>query len=169
MTLDENLNFNDQVKSVYRPSLFYIRVLRHIRPSLTGEMANVVACILVQSRVDYAYSLYTGMSSVNFDKLQLVQNTLARVVTLTRKRDQIQSSLKRLHWLPIRQRVDFTVALLTYSIRHSGEPQHLNPLLMDYNLYDLPKNIYLLFHGQKYLPLRELSVLLHKNCEIICL
>ena len=37
----------------------------------------------------------------------------------------------RLHWLPIRQRVDFKVALLTYSIRYSGEPQHLNSLLMD--------------------------------------
>ena len=68
----------------------------------------------------------------NFDKLQLVQNTPARVVTLTRKRDHIQPSLKRLHWLPIRQRVDFKFALLTYSIRYSGEPQHLNSLLMDY-------------------------------------
>ena len=132
VTLDGNLNSNDQVKNVCRPSFIRIRALRHIRPSLTGEMANVVACALVQSRVDYAYSLYTGMSSVNFDKLQLVQNILARVVTLTKKLDHIQPSLKRLHWLPIRQRVHFKVALLTYSIRYSGEPQHLNWLLMDY-------------------------------------
>ena len=111
---------------------FHIRALRHIRPSLTEEMANVVACAPVQSRVDYANSLYTGMSSVNFDKLQLVQNTLARVVTLTRKRDDFQPSLKRLHWLLIRQRVDFKVALLTYSIHYSGEPRHRNSLLMDY-------------------------------------
>ena len=72
------------------------------------------------------------MSSLNFDKLQLVQNTLARIVTLTRKRDQIRPSLKRLHWLPIRRRVDFKVALLTHSIRHSGKLQHLNSLLIDY-------------------------------------
>ena len=83
-----------------RASLFDIRALRHIRLSLTEKMANDVACAPVQSRVDYANSLYTGMSSVNFDKLQLVQNTLARVVTLTGKRDHIQPSLKRLHWLP---------------------------------------------------------------------
>ena len=71
MTLDANLNFNDQVKNVCRASLFHIRVLRHIRLSLTEEMSNVAACSLVQSRVDYAnaISLYTGMSSVNFDKL----------------------------------------------------------------------------------------------------
>ena len=95
-------------------------------------MANIVACDLVQSRIDYSNSLYTGMSSVNFDKLQLVQNTLACILTLTRKGDHIQPLLKRLHWLPIRQRVDFKVALLTYSIRYSDEPQHLNSLLMDY-------------------------------------
>ena len=45
--------------------IFHIRALRHIRLCLT----NVVARALVQSRVDYANSLYTGMSSVNFDKL----------------------------------------------------------------------------------------------------
>ena len=85
--LDGNLNFNDhfdQVKNVCRASLFNIRALRHIRPPLTEEMANAVACALVHdhSRADYANSLYKGMSSVNFDKLQLVQNTLARVVTV---------------------------------------------------------------------------------------
>ena len=73
------------------------------------------------------------MSSVNFFyKRQLMQNTLARVVTLMRKWDHIHPSLKRLQWLPIHQRVDFKVALLTYSIRYSGEPPHLNSLLMDY-------------------------------------
>ena len=124
VTLDGNLNFNDQIKNVRRASLFRIRALCHIRLSLTEKMATVVACALVQSRVDYANSLYIGhLSSVNFDKLQLMQNIHARVVTLTRKRDHIQPSLKRLHWLPIRQRVDFKVALLTYSIRHSREPQ----------------------------------------------
>ena len=132
VTLDGNLNFDDQVKNVCIASFFHNSALRHIRPSVTEEMANVVACALVQSRVDYANSLYIGMSSVNFDKLQLVQNKLARVVTLTRKRDHIHPSLKRLHWLPIRQRVHFKDALLTYSIRYSGESQHMNSLLVDY-------------------------------------
>ena len=115
-----------------RASFFHISALHHIRPTLTEEIANVVPSALVQSRVDYANSLYTGISSVNFDKLQLVENTLACVVTFTRKRDHIPPSLKRLHWLPIRQLVDFKIALLTYAIRYSGELQHLNSLPMDY-------------------------------------
>ena len=59
VTLDGNLYFNRQVKKVCRASLFHIRALRHIRLCLTEEMANVVACALLQSRVDYATSLYT--------------------------------------------------------------------------------------------------------------
>ena len=51
------------------------------------------------------------------------------IPTLSQKSCLIR--LIRLHWLPNRQHVDFKVALLTYSIRYSGEPQHLNSLLMD--------------------------------------
>ena len=42
----------------------FLNELRHIRPSMTEEMANCVACSLVQSRLDYGKSLYTGMLSV---------------------------------------------------------------------------------------------------------
>ena len=82
-------NLNDQVKNVCKASLFLIHAVHHIHLSLTENMANVVTCALVQSRADYANSLYIGMLSVNFDKLQLVQNTLAYVITLSRKRDHI--------------------------------------------------------------------------------
>ena len=48
VTLDGNLDFNYQIKNVRRTSLFRIRALRHIRLSLTEEIANVVVCALVQ-------------------------------------------------------------------------------------------------------------------------
>ena len=62
------------------------------------------------------------MFSTNFDKVQRVQNTLARVVTLTAKREHITPTLERLHWLPIQYRVDYKLATrLTYKIYLSGE------------------------------------------------
>ena len=72
------------------------------------------------------------MSSTNFDKVQRVQNILAHVVTLTAKRDHITLTLERLHWLPIRYRVDYNLARLTYKIHLSGEPPHLRSQLVDY-------------------------------------
>ena len=37
-----------------------------------------------------------------------------------------------MHVLPIRQRVNYKVVMLTYAIRLSGEPHHLNAMLIDY-------------------------------------
>ena len=113
-------------------SHFHIRALRHIGPSITENMANSVACALIQSRLDYANALYAGMSSTDFDKVQRVQNTLARVVTLTAKRDRITPTFERLHWLPIRYRADYKLVRLTYKIHLSGEPQHLRSQLIGY-------------------------------------
>jgi len=47
-------------------------------------------------------------------RLQLVQNAAARLVTGTRHCDHITSVLRLLHWLPVRQRVDFKVATLVH-------------------------------------------------------
>ena len=96
------------------------------------EMTNLVACSLVQSRLDYANAHYVGMSSANFDALQRVQNTIARVMTLSLKRDHITPTLKRLHWLLVRQRANYKIATLVYNIRRFREPDYLYSLLEDY-------------------------------------
>ena len=86
----------------------------------------------MQSRLDYANALYVSMSSANFDALQPAQNTITRVVTLSLKRDHSMPSLKRLHWLPVRQPVTYKIATLVYNIRRSREPDYLYSLLEDY-------------------------------------
>ena len=122
VTLDAAFTLDAQIQSVSNASFFHIRALRHIRPTLTEDLANTVACSFFVQSVDYANSLYSGMSSSNFAKLQRIQNTLASVVTLSDKRVHITPILKRLHWLPIRQRVEYKVSMLSYTIRQTGEP-----------------------------------------------
>ena len=129
---DAAFSFDVQTKNLCKASFFHIsyRALCHIRLSITEEIVNCVACSLVQFRLDNANSLYTGMLVANFNKLQRIQNMLARIITLSKKRLLLIYILKRLHWLPIRQHVDYQVSLLTYKIRQSGEPQHLWELLV---------------------------------------
>ena len=68
--LDAAFSFDGQTRNVVKASFLYICALRQIRPSIAEEMASCVACSLFQSRLDYASSLNTDMSSANFDKLQ---------------------------------------------------------------------------------------------------
>ena len=59
----------------------HIRALLHIRSSMSTEPAKIVACAIVSSRLDYCNSVLAGMSEANYNKLERVQYTRARVVT----------------------------------------------------------------------------------------
>ena len=72
------------------------------------------------------------MMSVNLAKLQRVHNTSARVIPGQRKFDHITPSLIELHWLPVRQRVTFKLATLTFKLIHTHQPAYLFELIANY-------------------------------------
>ena len=61
----------------------------------------------------------------NLNKLQRIQNSLARVITNTSKYQHITPTLKKLHWLPIKQRIDYKTCLLTYKTLTNQQPTYL--------------------------------------------
>ena len=130
--IDKGLTFNQHVAMICKGCYFHIRSLRHIRASLPDDVAKTVACSIVSSRLDYCNSLLVGMSESNFDKLQRVQNTLARAVTGKRKYDHITPVLTELHWLPIRSRVSYKIATLAYKMRQTGAPAYLASSIPSY-------------------------------------
>ena len=132
VTLDSELSFDQHVNDIVKASNFNIRALRHIRPMLDQTVANTVACSIVSTRLDYCNSLLLGTSTKNIQKLQRVQNTLARVVSGTRKRDHITPVLRKLHWLPVAQRLEYKVALITHKVLSTQQPQYLNSLISEY-------------------------------------
>jgi hypothetical protein len=132
VSLDRTLSFDQHVNNTCRSCYHHIRALRHIRESLPDEVVKTVACSVIGSRLDYCNALLTGMSKSNFNKLQRVQNTLARVVLRQKKYDHITPALKELHWLPVQYRVTFKTTVLVYSIKNTGQPAYLRQILPDY-------------------------------------
>ena len=96
------------------------------------ETAITVACAVVSARLDYCNDLLVGMSEANLDKLQRVQNELARVVTGLHRRDHITPALIEPHWIPVRARITFKVATLVYKLRETRQPSYLSELISDY-------------------------------------
>ena len=125
VVLDSKLTFNTHVDNTVKACNYHIRALRHIRPALDKNTANMVACSIVSSRLDYCNSLLYGTSKSNIAKLQRVQNTLARVVSGTKKRESITPVMMDLHWLPITARIEYKVALLTHKVLVSRQPEYL--------------------------------------------
>ena len=133
VTLDSSLNFDHHTSNVCSSSYYHIRSLRRIRPYLDIEAAKYVASSIIGSRLDYANSVLCGIPQRNLQRLQRVQNTLARV-TLPASDPSIRSHtlLSSLHWLPIRQRISFKLGISVYQSLHATAPSYLSSLLSHY-------------------------------------
>ena len=78
VTLDSTRSFDKHIIDVTRCCHYHIRAMRHIHPLLTIDAAMAVSVVV--SRLEYCNSVLCGMSQANTDKLQHVQNILARIV-----------------------------------------------------------------------------------------
>jgi len=120
--MDRQLTMVDHVAALRRSCLYHqLRQLRMIRSSLTLEAAKT----LLQQSLDYCNSLLYGVSDSLLAKLQTVQNAAARVITGTRKFDHITPVLRDLHWLPVRQRISFKLAMMVYKCLHGLATSYL--------------------------------------------
>ena len=81
----------------------------------------MVACAIVSSMLDYCNAVLAGMSAANFNKLEWVQYALARVATgmPAYSRDHMTPVFAELHWLPIRARMSFKIAMTVFKIRQT--------------------------------------------------
>ena len=129
LTLDNSLSLNKHVASASNSCFFQLRALRHIRHTLTDDAETTIASSLVGSRLDYANAILVGTSSKNINRLQHIQNTLARIVMKVPPDQTRNVSTKHpfstLHWLPVRRRIDFKIAVLTYKLLPTGHPSCL--------------------------------------------
>jgi len=125
INIDGQLAMADHVATLRRSCLFHLCQLQMVRSSLTLEDAKTLVHAFVRSRLDYCNNLLYEISDGLLTKLQTVQNAAARVVTGTRKIDHITPVLRQLHWLPVRQRITFKLAMITFKCLRGLAPCYL--------------------------------------------
>ena len=77
---DEHPTFSDQISALSKSCYSQIRELRYIRPYLDFKTANTIATSIVHSKLDYCNSLYYNLPYSQLNRLQQIQNCLARAV-----------------------------------------------------------------------------------------
>ena len=73
-----------------------------------------------------------GMSQANINRLQCVQNILARVVARAPWTVSSLDIRRDLYWLPVSHRINFKLCLLTWKTLHTARPPYLSELITYY-------------------------------------
>ena len=132
VVFDSNFSFSDHVSQVIKSTRVHARDLYRICPLLDLNISVLLAHALVSSRLDYCNSLFLSLTDFELRRLQLVQNSLCRVVTHCSRYSHITPQLKKLHWLPVKYRIQFKIGLITYTILNQGQPVYLRELIHPY-------------------------------------
>ena len=66
------------------------------------------------------------------NKLQMVQNSAARLIARQRKHQHITPVLVELHWLPVRWRVQYKLLVLVFTALHGLAPGYIRDLITPY-------------------------------------
>ncbi len=74
-----------------------------------------------------------ALNDLTTGRLQMVQNAAARLLTGSRKFDRISPILTSLHWLPVKQRIEFKILVFVFKALHGLAPTYLSDLLRCHN------------------------------------
>jgi len=126
VSIDQELTFADHTRSLACRCFFWIRLLRLVRRTLTFDTTIALVNALIISRLDYCNSVLVGAYDIQLRQLQGVLNAAVRLIARRCKFDGISSTIRDvLHWLPIRQRVNFKLSVLVFNCLRNLVPSYL--------------------------------------------
>ncbi len=129
---DQNLNFKSQVASVSRSSYYHLYNIQKARSSLTYPACEAAIHSFVHSKLDYSNALYYGLPNSTLYSLQKVQNSAARTLTGTNRREHITPVLKSLHWLNVKCRCKYKILTVMYKVHIGVAPPYISNLVQRY-------------------------------------
>uniref|UniRef100_A0A8C6KM71 Reverse transcriptase domain-containing protein n=1 Tax=Nothobranchius furzeri TaxID=105023 RepID=A0A8C6KM71_NOTFU len=132
VTFDPALTLDSHVSSLVRSSFFHLRNIAKLSPILSRSELETVIHTFISSRLDYCNSLFSCLSRTSLNRLQVVQNACARLLTKSSKHTHITPLLLQLHWLPVNFRVHLKILVLVYRALHGQAPSYIGDLLSPY-------------------------------------
>ena len=85
------------------------------------------SCIL--SQLDYCNAVFGSLNESQIQILQKIQNSAVRFIFNLSLRDHITPYLKELHFLPVKQRINYKIAMLTFKSIHGIAPPYITELI----------------------------------------
>ena len=112
----QKLSFSHYTTSLSKSINRTLHAIRLIRPSITTNLAQLLVTSLILPRIDYCNSTLHRLSRNYITPFTKLLYSAARIFYRIPKysRTHITPYLKILHWLPITQRIQYKIILLTH-------------------------------------------------------
>ena len=108
---DRHLTWSEQINSVVKSTYGILRTLKTFKRCTPFKVRKSLAESLVLSRINYCNVVYGQLPLYLLKRLQRVQNCAAGYVF--GRCGKIEDVIK-LHWLPIRENINYNIARLTF-------------------------------------------------------
>ena len=130
--LDSQLTMLNQVNSIIKACYYHLRNIGKIRKFITDNACKILVHSLIISRLDYCNALLCGLPDAVSSRLQRVQNSAARLISRTGRRQHISPVLQDLHWLPVQYRSNYKILIHTYKALNGTAPSYISDKLHHY-------------------------------------
>ena len=127
------MSMSVQISAVCKSVRCQLRSLGVICKYLTRSATEKIVHALISSRLDFGNALLFRLPQSQLSLLQKLQNSAARIVTLTRRTTHITPVLSSLHCLPVESGIVFKLLLLVFHCMHGSAPEYNINLLLPYN------------------------------------
>ena len=131
---DQTLSLVDQINKVKQKSISGLINISHISSFIDKNHRIQLVHSLVLSHIDFCNSLYYDLPNTTIHPLQMILNSAARlVVNLPRfSHARITPICIKLHFLPVKARIEFKICLLVFKALKYGQPSYVSDLLKPY-------------------------------------
>jgi len=124
--LDQTLTFASHLNCLSRDCFYQLRQLRTVARSLSPGAAATFVHSFITIRLNYCLSLYSGLPSIRLASLSRVLRSAAHLIGQIPKFGHVSSyMLEVLHWLPIRQRIEYRVTSMVWRCQLGLAPTYL--------------------------------------------
>ena len=125
ITLDSNLTFNKHVNTLTSSLISILCQISRVRHLFFKSVLTTILNRLVFCKLFFCSTVWSGTFAYNINKLQLVQNFAARVLTNTKKFDHISPVLRALCWPSIKNQLLMRDVTMLYKIVNGLAPPYL--------------------------------------------
>ena len=123
--LDNNLTYDQHIHQLTSLCMTKLCQINRVKNSYDRDSLCTIISALVLSKLFYCSTVWSNRTATNIKKLQAVQNFTCRIITKTKKFEQITPALRQIKWLPVNEHLHYRDTIMTFRCMKGLSPTYL--------------------------------------------